>query len=117
MVTPTGVSSTMRSTRSSSARSWLATTHAAPPARQQFGDRLPAIGIEIVGGLVQQQHVRRLDQQARQRHARPFAAAQRREPAIHRQRGQAGFDQRRLDPAFQRPVGLGGVLERAVATF
>ena len=91
--------------------------HAASPAPEQFGDRLPAIGIEVVGGLVQQQHVRRLDQQARQRHARPFAAAQRSEPAIPWQSGQAGFDECRVEPGFQRPVGLGGVIERAGAAF
>ena len=117
MVTPTAVSSTMRSTRSSSARSWLATHNAARQRPSSSAHRFAAIGIEIVGRLVQQQHVRRLDQQPRQRHARPFAAAQRSEPAIQRQSRQAGFDQRGVEPGFQRPVGFGGVVERAGAAF
>ena len=88
---------------------------AALPAFKQLRDRLPAIGIEIVGGFIEQQHVRRLDQKARQRDARSFAAAQGSDRAVQRQGRQAGFDQRRLHPGLQRPVGLCRVIERTFA--
>ena len=78
---------------------------------------MATFAIEIVGGLIQQQQVRRLDQQARQRHPRSFAAAERREPTIGCQGGQADFKQRRVEPGRQRPVGLGGVIERVLAAF
>jgi sulfite reductase beta subunit-like hemoprotein len=60
---------------------------AAPPAVEQLRHRFMAVCIEIVGGLIQQQQVRRLDQQARQRGAGSFTAAERSQPAIRRQGG------------------------------
>ena len=90
---------------------------AALPALEQLRDRLPAIGIEIVGGFIEQQHVRRLDQEARQCDARSFAAAQGSDRTIERQRRQAGFNQRRLYPGRQRPVRVCRVIERTFATF
>ena len=66
MLMPIGVSSTMRSTRSKSARSWLATR--TPPCQRSSNCATACrpSAVEIVGGLVQQQQIRRLDQEARQ---------------------------------------------------
>jgi len=91
--------------------------NAALPAFEQPRHGLPAIGVEIVGGLVQQQQVRRLDQEARQRQARSLAAAQRGDRAMQRQRRQSGFGQCRQHPGFQRPVRFSGVIKRAFAAF
>ena len=57
---------------------------AALPAFEQLRHGLPAIAVEIVGGLVQQQQIRRLDQEARQREARSLAAAQGDDRAMQR---------------------------------
>ncbi len=90
---------------------------AALPALKQLRHRLAPVGVEVVGGLVQQQHVRRLDQQAGQRHARSLAAAERRDRTVERQGGEADRSQRFADTAFQRPVGVSGVIQRALAAF
>jgi hypothetical protein len=57
---------------------------AALPAFEQLRHGLPAVSVEIVGGLVQQQQIRRRDQQARQREARSLAAAQGDDRAVQR---------------------------------
>ena len=85
------------------------------PAFEQRRHSGAAPGIEIVGRLVQQQHVRRLDHEPRQRHARAFAAAERGHRPIERQCGQGCIGQRGLDARFQHPVGACCILERAFA--
>ena len=90
---------------------------AALPARQQLRHRFAAVGVEIVGGLVEQQQVGRLDQQPGQRNTRALAAAERSDRSVQRQGRQAGFRQRVIDAALQRPVGLHRIVERAFAAF
>ena len=88
---------------------------AALPAFEQPRHGLPAGRVEIVGGLVQQQEIRRLDQEARQRQARSLAAAQGADRTMQRQRRQSGFGQCRLHPGLQRPIGFGRVVDRSFA--
>ncbi len=118
MLMPIGVSSTMRSTRSSSARSWLATR--TPPCQRSSNCATACrpSASRLLVGLVQQQQIRRLDQEARQRHA-AFARRRsaRRSGDRSGKRRQSSFDQRRLYPRFQRPVRLGRVIERTFAAF
>ena len=84
---------------------------AAAPAFQQGADGVAAIGVEVVGRLVQHQHVRRVDQQPGQGQAGGLAAAQRAErPAQVEIGGQAQLGQRRGRPLLHRPVGGGEVL-------
>jgi hypothetical protein len=85
------------------------------PAFEQRSHRGAALGIEIVGRLVQQQQVRPLDHEPRQRHTRAFAAAERGHRPIERQCGQGRIGQRELYARFQRPVGDCGIVERAFA--
>ena len=85
---------------------------AALPAFEQPRHGLPAVSVEIVGGLVQQQQIRRLDQEARQCDPRSLAAAQGDDRAMQRQRRQPGFGQRCLYSRFQRPIGVGRVFKR-----
>ena len=71
---------------------------AALPAFKQLRHGLPSVRVEIVGRLVQQQQIRRLDQEARQRDPRSLATAQGNDWAMQRQGRQSGFGQRRLYP-------------------
>src|SRR5207253_2226866 len=48
----------------------------APPRRQRALQPLQRLQVEVVGGLVQQQHVRVLQQRARQPQPRAFAAGE-----------------------------------------
>jgi hypothetical protein len=91
--------------------------YAALPAFEHLRHGQPSVDVEIVGRLVQQQQVRRLDQETRERHPCALAAAQVSDRAIQRQIRQAGFHQRGTQPGFQRPVGLRCIVQRAVAMF
>ena len=75
------------------------------------GDRL---GVEMVGRLVEQQQVRRLQQQAAERDAAPLAARQRRDVGIGRRQAQRVH--RQLEPRVEvPPVGrLDAVLDLAL---
>jgi hypothetical protein len=84
MLMPIGVSSTMRSTRSSSARSWLATR--TPPCQRSSNCATacrPSVSRLLVGSSSSSRSGR-LDQEARQREARSLAAAQRDDRAMQR---------------------------------
>ena len=63
------------------------------------GDRF---GVEMVGRLVEQQQVRRLQQQAAERHAAPFAARERRDVGIGRRQAQRVH--RQLEPRVEVPA-------------
>ncbi len=84
--------------------------HATAPALEQLSHGFAAIGVKVVGGLVQQQHIRRLDQQAGEGHACSFAAAEGSKQTIRWQSGQAGLNQRCVQPGLQCPVDLGGIV-------
>ena len=58
---------------------------AAVPAGEQFGDRGAALGVEIVGRLVHQQHRRLGQQHRREAEPRALAAAERGDVAVERQ--------------------------------
>ncbi len=64
-----------------------------------------ALRVQMVGRLVQQQHVGLFQQQAAQRHAPLLAARQMRHRAVRRRAAQR--IERDLDPAFQFPAVLG----------
>jgi hypothetical protein len=57
---------------------------AALPALQQLRHGQPSSAVQIVGGFIQQQQIRRFDHQARQCQARPLAAAERGDRAVQR---------------------------------
>src|SRR4051812_29621142 len=80
-------------------------------------DQAKQRGLAAAVGLVQQQYVGQLDQQAGQRGARSLAAAERGNRTIERQGGKAGCGQRPAAAIFQRPVGVSGVIERTLAAF
>ena len=63
------------------------------------GDRL---GVEMVRRLVEQQQVRRLQQQAAERHAAPLAARQRRDVGVGRRQAQRVH--RELEPRVEIPA-------------
>lgn len=99
-----GVSSTMRSIVSSSARSWLATS---PPPRQFRRSMWIAARLSVsrlLGGFVKQEHIRRIDQQPCDADASPLAARERRDQPVKRQTSQARVCEGRSDTRFKCPV-------------
>jgi len=89
----------------------------AAPVPQQGGHRLAAIGIEIVGRLVEQDDVGLGQDQPGERQAGALAAAERVEAALGGEVGQPDLLQSRLDAAGQGPVGRAGILDGAQSLF
>ncbi len=72
------------------------------------------LGIEMVGRLVEQQQVRRLQQQAAQRDTPPFAARQRRDVALTRRQPQRVHRHLHLRIEVPGPRGLDPILQLAL---
>ncbi len=70
---PPASSMTRSATASMKSRSWLTKRHAPPSATRVSSSHADAVGVEVVGGFVEQQHVGLGEQQAGQRgpHAPP----------------------------------------------
>src|SRR6476659_7822889 len=85
---------------------------AALPAAQQFSDGTTTVRIEVVGGFIKQEDVRRLKQQCRQREAGTLATAQGVDRAIVAERRQADLRESFGNAGGQRPINrveiLGG---------
>ena len=80
------------------------------PAADGLGDEVARLGVEVVGGLVQQQQVRLGGHQPGERGPRDLAPAQRRRRPVQRQAHQPDIRQGGLDAGFQAPVGVGEVV-------
>ena len=83
--------------------------HAAAPAGQHPGHDRLGLDVEIVGRLVQQQHVGTRDQQPRQACPRRLAARQRRRRSLRIEPCQTDIGQRLVQSRRQVPVGFGKV--------
>ncbi len=84
--------------------SWLA-TRAPFPLGEQIAHGLAARVVEIVGRLVEQQHVRRIEQQPRDRQPRPLPAAEPGDIAREVEPRQPGPRKRVLEPRGAAPLG------------
>jgi hypothetical protein len=86
------------------------------PIPHQGSDRSATISVEIVRRLVQEQEVRRLDDETSDADARPLPARQGLEVTIQRQVGKPGLYECGADAALQGPVGgvevAGGAVPR-----
>lgn len=85
------------------------------PPLQHAGDDGPALPVKVVGGFVQHQHVRRVQQQGGQPEPRLLAPAQRPGGSGRIKAGQTDPGQRRRDAVFQGPVRLGQIVGRPFA--
>ena len=88
----------------------------AAPARQQARDKIASLAVEIVRGLVQQQEVRRLEDQRGKGRAGSLPAGQgskRRRRVRLQSRAAETFGQ----PGFECPVGFGEVTFRRLPRF
>ncbi len=88
---------------------------AAAPVAQQVGHRGAAIGIEVVGWLVEQQDVGLLEQQGGERQSGALASAQRADRTGELERGQAHAGHRLADAGRQGPVRGVEILRPALA--
>ena len=86
--------------------------HATRPPLQNAGDQGPPLGIQMIGRLIQHQHVRRIQQQGRKAQPRLFAATQRPNPSRHVKIHQPDLHQSLGDPRLQTPVRRVEVLRR-----
>ncbi len=75
-------STTWVATRSRKSRSWLATSTGSLVAGHEVGHQLEAGGIEVVGRLVEQQHLVAAEQHGRERRPRGLAARETPERAV-----------------------------------
>ena len=89
---------------------------AGAPAGEQVDHRLPAVAVEVVGRLVEQQEVGLGEDQGGERGPRPLAAGQRRERRVGR-RVQPEAAEGGGDAAPQRPVGVGQFVGGRLAGF
>ncbi|MEY9472681.1 hypothetical protein ABH992_005080 [Bradyrhizobium yuanmingense] len=87
---------------------------AAAPGSQQIGDGLASVLVEIVGGLVQQQEVRRSEHQRGETNPRDLATGQARQRRIGR-RIEPEARQRGLKPRLERPVDRSDLVGGGVA--
>ena len=85
------------------------------PAGENMGDGRAALGVEIVGRLVEEQEVGIGEEQRRERNPRLLAAAQRCQSPVGIKTGQADVGEGIVEAGLQRPVGFGCVVKRAVA--
>ena len=89
--------------------------HPAAPPVHQCRHRRAARGIEIVGRLVEQQQIGRVEAQPRDPHPRSLAARKRRHAPVERHRVQPGLGKRGGHALLQGPVGFGKVLRASLA--
>ena len=85
------------------------------PAGEHTGDGGAAVGIEIVGRLVEQDQVRLGDDEGGERGAGALSAGERRQRPAGFETGETDLGERRRQPRFERPVRFRRVGERAGA--